>query len=309
MYRTFRIASFIALATMGLTVFLACSGGAAPTPAMPQPTMASPGSGTTPAQELRPIVASTDVSPGPNRLVFAVLDRDSNPIREAEAKVSLFYLIGNQAELKGTTQATFRRWPMGPGGVYVTYVTLDKAGTWGIEVSIADAGGAARLGRASFAVKERSSTPAIGSPAPKSQSRTSRDVSALEQITSDPQPDLDLYSLTVAEAIATGKPTLITFATPAFCTSATCGPQVDVVKELKNKYKGRANFIHIEIYDNPLEMRGDLRKGHVAVAVNEWSLPSEPWTFLIDGKGRVSAKFEGFTNAEDLEGALLQLLQ
>ncbi len=102
---------------------------------------------------------------------------------------------------------------------------------------------------------------------------------------------------------------MVTFATPAFCTSATCGPQVDVVKALKETYKGRVNFIHVEIYDNPQEMREDLQKARLSPVIDEWGLPSEPWTFLVDAEGRVAAKFEAFTSAEELEEALLKTLE
>ena len=64
----------------------------------------------------------------------------------------------------------------------------------------------------------------------------------------------------------------------------------------------------MEIYSNPDEMHGDPTKGLVAQAVTEWALPSEPWTFLVDGDGKVAAKFEAFTSLEELEDALLEVL-
>ena len=97
---------------------------------------------------------------------------------------------------------------------------------------------------------------------------------------------------------------LVTFSTPAFCTTATCGPQLDVVRGLKRRYADRLNFTHVEIYDNPLEMREDFSSGRLSPAVEEWNLPSEPWTFIVDGEGLVYAKFEGFTTAEELEAEL-----
>ena len=35
-------------------------------------------------------------------------------------------------------------------------------------------------------------------------------------------------------------------------------------------------------------------------AVNEWGLPTEPYTFVVDGNGKVSAKFEGISAADEL---------
>ena len=93
-------------------------------------------------------------------------------------------------------------------------------------------------------------------------------------------------------------------ASPAFCTNAVCGPQVQVLQELKDEYKGLANFIHVDIYDNPQEIQGDLDRARISPTVVEWALPSTEWTFVIDKQGIVSARFEAFATFEELEEAL-----
>ena len=125
--------------------------------------------------------------------------------------------------------------------------------------------------------------------------------------TADP-PDPDLYSITIAEALDAGKPAVVVFSTPAYCTSAICGPQLEVVRELKDRHKDQTNFIHLDIYANPAEIQGDLSRARLNPALSEWGLPSEPWTFLVDAQGRLAAKFEGFATREELEEALLPLL-
>jgi hypothetical protein len=70
--------------------------------------------------------------------------------------------------------------------------------------------------------------------------------------------------MTVAEAIQSKKPTVVTFATPAFCQTRFCGPVVDeVVLPLAKDYAGRANFIHIEPY-NLAEARQGLAESRLA---------------------------------------------
>ena len=127
----------------------------------------------------------------------------------------------------------------------------------------------------------------------------------MAELTTDPQPDPDLYRLSIAEAVASGKPLVVAFSTPAYCTTATCGPQLDVIKRLRDRHADRANFIHVEVYDNPHEIQGDLSNARIAPAVTEWGLPSEPWTFIVDADGLVSAKFEGFATRDELEESLL----
>ena len=68
------------------------------------------------------------------------------------------------------------------------------------------------------------------------------------------------------------------------------------------------NFIHIEVYDNPLEIQGDLSRGRISPTFTEWNLPSEPWTFVMDSQGLVRDKFEQFTVAEEIEAALAEVL-
>ena len=101
---------------------------------------------------------------------------------------------------------------------------------------------------------------------------------------------------------------MVTFATPAYCKTATCGPQVGVVSSIKDKYQGEANFIHVEVYDNPNQMFGDLSKAQISPLLKEWGVVSEPFTFVLDKNGRITSKFEGFVTKQELEAALLKTL-
>ena len=245
-----------------------------------------------------------------NRLAFGLIGVQSGTLNDADVQVSTFYLTEESQEGPiETVTGIFREWPVGPGGIYTATVAFDRPGTWGIGIVITGADGSTSTSSTSLEVRATSLTPAVGSPAPRSASKTVDDVSTLEELTTDQNPDPDLYVLTIAEAVEADRPLLVTFSTPAFCTTATCGPQLDVVKSLKRRYRDKLNFIHVEIYDNPLEMREDFSSGRLSPAVEEWNLPSEPWTFIVDGEGLVFAKFEGFTTAEELEAVLARVLQ
>ena len=120
--------------------------------------------------------------------------------------------------------------------------------------------------------------------------------------------DPDLYRLTIAEAVDSGLPTVIVMASPAFCTNAVCGPQVEVLQELKDEFEGKANFVHVDYYDNPEEIQGDLTRAVVSPVAQEWGLPSTEWSFVVDRDGIVSGRFEGFTALEELRQALVRAL-
>ena len=137
----------------------------------------------------------------------------------------------------------------------------------------------------------------------------------MEQLTTDYYADEDLYQITVAQAIESPRPAVVVFASPAFCTSATCGPQVDTVKELKATFNDRADFVHVEIYDLPDEIQGDLSKASFAPAVEEWGFSSVPhwfnesWVYILDKEGLVAHRFEGYATLVELEAALKETLE
>ena len=110
--------------------------------------------------------------------------------------------------------------------------------------------------------------------------------------------------MTISDAIKTAKPLLIVFASPAYCITKTCGPQVDVLKTLKSKYKEKMNFIHIDVYDNPGQIKGNLEQANINQVVLDWGLPSEPWTFLINSEGIIVGKYEGFSDEDELEKSI-----
>jgi hypothetical protein len=146
--------------------------------------------------------------------------------------------------------------------------------------------------------------PGVGQPAPATHNPTAKDVADLETIDSGRPPD-DMHQLSIADAIQQHRLALVVFATPAFCTSNTCGPEVKVVQGLEPAYRDRLAFIHVEIYR---DFKPDPSKRQLAQAVVDWRLQTEPWVFLIDSKGVIQSRFEGATASDELKTAIDQLL-
>ena len=196
---------------------------------------------------------------------------------------------------------------VGENGVYVTPVTFDRPGRWGMEITISQDSKKMKPILFQFDVQERTPEPAAGDPAPPSRQLTLSDVADVTEIDSSFPPRPHMHDVTVAEAIASGKPAVVAFATPAFCESRTCGPVMDTVMDpLYDRYRGQASFIHIE----PYKLK-ELREGIDVVpvpALAEWHLQTEPWVFVIDGQGKVAAKFEGIVALDEVETVLRQVL-
>ena len=308
------IVGAVALAIVGG----ACSSGSTETPGGPeedtanlllQPDEVPLITGPVSPDGLQAIFATSDLGVGRNRIGF-VLTSPSDFVGVPEASVSSVFFLDSDAEgeVRDTVQAVFRPWPYGIRGLYTTHVTFDEPGQWGIDIGVVGPDGGSQAAQLFFEVKEAPSAVPVGSPAVPSRNKTLDDVEGLEDLSTGSLQDPDLYRVTIADAVASGLPTVVVMASPAFCTNAVCGPQVEVLQELKDKYKGQSNFVHVDIYDNPQEIQGDLTKARLSPIVSEWGLPSIEWTFVIDRLGIVTARYEGFATLEELEQALQEVI-
>ena len=256
------------------------------------------------------IIVTTDMAVGQNRLLFGIVDREGMPMPAESSEVAAYFLVPREdaRELKDSMTARFVNWPSSVGGVFVAVLKLDTAGAYEIDVNATSNDGTPVFAQASFILKETASTPVIGASAPASVTPTSADVDDLTHITSSLEPDPGLYEYSIHEALRQEKPLVVVFATPAFCVSATCGPQVGELSKVKEKLGDRANYIHVEVFENPHLLEGGRPAGGLVAAVEEWGLPTEPWTFIINNQGLIHAKFEQFTTAGEIEAKLLEIL-
>ncbi len=258
---------------------------------------------------LQAIFATPDLGVGQHRVAFALVS-ETGLIDAPSATVESFFDPGEDAfgEPAQIAFAVFHPFPQVERGLYATELSFDIPGLWAIRATVVGDDGAPKSASLSFEVPEGTRAPAVGDLAPRSLNRTAADVERLSQLTTGSMHDPDLYRLTIAEAVETGLPAVIVMASPAFCTNAVCGPQVEVLRDLKDEFADRANFIHVDYYDNPEEIQGDLDRAIVSPVVKEWDLPSTEWSFVVDGQGVIAGRFEGFTSLEELRAALKRLL-
>ena len=102
-----------------------------------------------------------------------------------------------------------------------------------------------------------------------------------------------LYRWRIADLIAQQRPFIITFGTPQHCT--ICVDQLSRVALVEEKYGERFAFVHVDGYkDNAI--------------VVDWGVKGEPWTFVVDRRGRVRQVFSGQTEISLLEDQVRSLL-
>ena len=260
------------------------------------------------------ILGTTVLRPGSQRVAF-LLTGARALVTVPEVEVSTFFVRegGSVDGPHETLGAGFNLWPYGTRGSYVTDVTFDREGTWRLQIDGVEEG-EPRKAIMDVEVTDGFSVVDIGQKALASKNRTVAGGASLDELTSAHEPDPELYATSIADALGQGRPTMVVFATPSFCTSATCGPQVETVSQVRQKYADQASFIHVEVYENPHEVEGDLSRARTSPIMDEWGLTSVPdwtnesWVFVVDADGVVTARFEAYSTAEELEAALKDVL-
>ena len=261
-----------------------------------------------------PVLVNSNLGVGQTRLALALLRQDQTLVNEATISLRLYRLADDPekdpttATAAGTFPMTARSLDVGDGRtaslqtMFTTMVNLDRAGRWGAELDV-DADGRRSSGlRVTMIVQAHTSEPAVGDAAPRTKQRTLADTPNIAELDSSTHPNPGLHQRTVADAIATGRPVVVAFATPAFCQTRFCGPVLDaVVLPAWKTYADRVEFVHIEPFDLAAARRGSL----IGVpAADEWRLKAEPFLAVIDRRGNVAAKFEGIIAPVELTEAI-----
>ena len=269
------------------------------------------------------LITTSELVVGQNRFAFGLL-KANKLIADADVSLRVYSIEGSKAQLTAELNAPYQAvgktrqqrsvhrhsdgtehvhdGESGIRGLYMAQFSFARAGTWGIEIlAHHQRGGLRDAARTTVTVLDTAHTPAVGSPAPRSQNLIASNVKDLRQIDTSPRPDPRLHQVRIADAIEQRKPQLIVFATPQFCTSRMCGPVVDTVRTLLPAYGKRVAFTHQEIWQ-------DFAEKKVFPTVEEWRLMTEPWIFVVDARGIIRAKFEGLVTVRELEAALQQAL-
>ena len=256
-----------------------------------------------PGADVAIVPGTSDYEPGDNRVSFLIVDKQSRLITTPTAQVWVS---------RGLKQAPFvktiaRSEPIGvPGGatadagdIYVAHVRLAKPGKYWL---LADPVGAKKPIQAigNLVVRAQSLAPFAGDRAIASRTPTLASTGGdLKKLSTSKRPDKELYRVSVADALKAKKPFVVAFATPLYCQSRTCGPVVDVVSAVRKQYADRrVPFIHVEIYEGNDPANGTNRW------VDQWKLPTEPFTFVVDRKGVIRARFEGAFSTRELAAAV-----
>ncbi|MDX6623855.1 MAG: hypothetical protein QOE75_1787 [Solirubrobacterales bacterium] len=251
---------------------------------------------------------------GENRYSFGVFTPGHKQIEDADA--ALYFAKDKTSPVQGPlparvssleTKPAYRaNGSEGPGEAKTVYVVpkvdFDRSGPWLAVAMLKGPDGLQASWMPSPVVDRFPGVLEVGEKAPVIHTPTADDVGGdLAQIDTRIPPD-QMHAVDFADVVGR-EPVVITFATPAFCESRVCGPTVDVVQEVADRYKGEADFIHMEVWKD-----NDPTTKKIRPQLRAFGLPTEPWTFLIDKDGVVRDRIEGAISVSELEEAMKTIL-
>ena len=262
-----------------------------------------------------PVVQSSLISVGPSRFLYNVLDAGYRQLAAPDVPSHVdFYALERDPETPAASvEASYLASGLGRG-LYRAAVDFDCVGEWGAQISTTLDDGSTASERLRFEVQPAGPTPAVGAPAPRSESLTAMTLQEVRRISTDPNPYAAAYASTVAEAVTSGQPAIIFFATPAFCQTGFCGPTIELVKSVAREYEGKVAYVNVEPYQlhetvdglrPALDADGRLQPVDAAL---DYGIPIEPYLFIVDAKGNVFAKFEGLVGGDELRAAIEDVL-
>jgi len=265
-------------------------------------------------QSVLPAIFSSETVVGPDRVLIGLLDASgTTPIGTPDYKVSVGFIDVDKDKTTfviGPAPASFVWAIPNQRAVWYYDATFDAAGNWSAVVTVTPPGQPAESSELDLQVKASGSAIRVGAMAPSTPTPTSATAGGvLASITTDPSPDPRFYQISEDQALAQHKPFVLVFATPAFCTSRVCGPTLDAVKAVA-KGEPAMTFIQVEPYImhfangalQPVLGTGNTLQPNAATTA--WGIQSEPWVYVVDATGTVTASYEAVIVPAELTAAI-----
>jgi hypothetical protein len=183
-------------------------------------------------------------------------------------------------------------------GFYGAQVEFPEAGNWMVAAAL-DVNGGRAVGQGAVPVSAEVPA-AVGSKAKPVVTPVATTAAGRKKICTR-DPACPLHAISLDDALAAGRPTVVTFATPLLCSSQMCGPVVDEQMVAADKLGAKASFIHVEIYPSRSTAKP-------VRSFLQYGFTTEPWLLVIDRDGVIRARYEGPVTADQVSDALRPLL-
>lgn len=207
---------------------------------------------------------------------------------------------------QGPFPITYHGDGLGDRGVYESRITFPSAGQYIVFIEATRAGSTTPLaGGAQVQVGVQNAMPKPGDRAIVVPTPTVDDARGVHPICTR-KPPCSMHQISLDDALKNGKPTVVIIATPAFCQSRLCGPEVDIVQGVSQETGAKANFIHIEVYRD--DKADTITKQILSPAAEAWKLDQEPAIYYIDKAGIIADRQLGPVDRADVRDAMRALV-
>jgi hypothetical protein len=255
-------------------------------------------------------MASSVFTVGESRMAFGVIAKDGVPVY---GQTAIYVAPSPDKPAEGPfiapadvllTEARYRSKQAATTtdpfyAVYGADIPFSKSGKYAVLSATKQSNGTltGAAGNVNVLAKSADPIPAVGSKAPKVHTDTLEtakgDVSKIDTRS----PPSDMHKEDFASVVGK-KPVALLFSTPQLCSSRVCGPVTDIALQMEAKYGKQMTFIHQEVYvDN------DAQKG-LRPPLVQFHLQTEPWLFVVNKQGTITARLEGSIGVREFENAV-----
>ena len=139
--------------------------------------------------------------------------------------------------------------------------------------------------------------PKVGDALPPFDTPTVDNARGVDPICTRPEGTCPFHTMTLTDALKSGKPVVYFIGTPAYCTTGTCAPGLDALIELSKTIGNKAVFVHADVYK-------DKTATEAAPAIQAYKLSYEPLLYITDDQGVQVDRLDAIFDAKELRETL-----
>lgn len=267
-----------ASAVTALGTAVACGG----SPAPKTRTLSDIAGKDQPALQL--VLVGTQLLSGrPQRFAFGLFDPRLNQPVPNLTDVKISYGAQKTSTANGPFAATYHGDGLGDRGIYEAMTSFPADGTFLAVVEFTINGARATSSFGTFQVGRRHAMPIVGERAPAPPTPTFDNARGVSPICTQKPKPCSMHDVSLDKALKNGKPTIVVLATPQFCQTALCGPEVEIVDAIRTENGEGINFVHIENYKD--DKPETIQRVILSPAAAAWRLEEEPAIYAIGADG------------------------
>jgi len=170
---------------------------------------------------------------------------------------------------------------------------IEKVGTYALVLDVAPDV------ELTFQIEERENvlTPLNGDALPPFDTPTLDNNRGVDPICTKPEGTCPFHSVTLTDALQSGKPVVYLIGTPAYCQTGTCAPGLDALISVAKTVGETAVFVHADVYK-------DKSATIAAPAVQAYKLSYEPVLYITDAKGVLVNRLDAVFDEDEIRSVL-----